>query len=83
MPKAKRLQYLIITSQQCVISKMLKRRLNNMSIAGYLGIVFFYIAIALIFYGLSEADSQEQNEFRKNCAYWRTTYNTGYKGDDK
>ena len=54
-----------------------------MSIAGYLGIVFFYIAIALIFYGLSEADSQEHDEFKKNCDYWRTTYNTGYKGDDK
>ena len=46
-----------------------------MSIAGYLGIVLFYIAIALIFYGLSEADSQEHDEFKKNCDYWRTQYN--------
>lgn len=48
-------------------------------IASYLGISFFYIAFALIVYALmdtaSKADDIMEQEFKKNCNYWRTQYN--------
>ena len=54
-------------------------------IGSYLGISFFYIAFALIVYALmdtaSKADDIMEQEFNKNCNYWRTQYNC--KGDDK
>ena len=47
--------------------------------ASYLGISFFYIAFALIVYALmdtaSKADDIMEQEFKKNCNYWRTQYN--------
>ena len=48
-------------------------------IGSYLGISFFYIAFALIVYALmdtaSKADDIMEQEFKKNCNYWRTQYN--------
>ena len=48
-------------------------------IASYLGLSFFYIAFALIVYALmdtaSKADDIMEQEFKKNCNYWRTQYN--------
>ena len=48
-----------------------------MSIAYILSFMFFYVALALVFYSLcitSEVDDiMEQEEFKKNCEYWRTT----------
>ena len=50
-----------------------------MSIVGIIGFMFFYLAIALIFYSLcvtaSRADDLMEQEFKKNCNYWRTQYN--------
>ena len=48
-------------------------------IGSYLGISFFYIAFTLIVYALmdtaSKADDIMEQEFKKNCNYWRTQYN--------
>ena len=47
-----------------------------MSIAYILSFIFFYVALALIFYSLcitSEVDDMMEEEFKKNCEYWRTT----------
>ena len=55
-------------------------------LAIYILTVYLYIGIAVGFYNYLTTPShkqREQEEFKKNCAYWRTTYNTGYKGDDK
>ena len=52
----------------------------------YILAVCLYIIIGFLFYSLgvvaSEADKQMEQEFKNNCNYWRTTYNTGHKGDD-
>ena len=54
-------------------------------LAIYILVVYLYIGIAVGFYNyLTQSHNKiEQDEFKKNCDYWRTTYNTGYKGDDK
>ena len=52
----------------------------------YILTVYLYIGIAVGFYNYLSTPSHKQvehDECKKNCAYWRTTYNTGYKGDDK
>ena len=50
-----------------------------MSIAGYLGIGFMYIAYTVLMWALcdtaSKADDIMEQEFKKNCNYWRTQYN--------
>ena len=49
-----------------------------MSIAGYLGITFMCLAYAMLMWALciiaGEADRQMEEEFNKNCKYWKTTY---------
>ena len=52
----------------------------------YILVVYLYIGIAVGFYNYLSTPSHKQvehDEFKKNCDYWRTTYNTGYKGSDK
>ena len=50
-----------------------------MSLAGYLGIGFMCIAYAGLMWCLcitaSKADDIMEQEFKKNCNYWRTQYN--------
>ena len=49
-------------------------------LAIYILVVYLYIGIAVGFYNYLTAPKQshkqmEQEEFKKNCDYWRTTYN--------
>ena len=51
----------------------------------YILTVYLYIGIAVGFYNYLTTPKQshkqiEQDEFKKNCAYWRTQYNC--KGGD-
>ena len=51
----------------------------------YILAVYLYIGIGAGLYNYLSTPSHKQvehDEFKKNCAYWRTTYNTGYKGSD-
>lgn len=49
----------------------------------YILTVYLYTFIGVAFYHfLTVSDKQrEQEEFRQNCNYWRTTFTCG-KGDD-
>ena len=54
-------------------------------LAIYILVVYLYIGIAVGFYNYLSTPSHKQvehDEFKKNCDYWRTTYNTGYKGGE-
>ena len=49
-------------------------------LAIYILVVYLYIGIAVGFYNYLTTPKQshkqrEQEEFKKNCDYWRTTYN--------
>ena len=51
----------------------------------YILVVYLYAGIGIGLYNYLTTPSHkqiEQEEFKKNCAYWRTTYNTGYKGGE-